>query len=87
MAFTVARTQALANVRSVYLTVTADAAEANLTSGLAKIFGMSVSYGSTTSGQGHFYMNKNSSGTAAAGIIGVSGVTSGDDIYITVHGV
>lgn len=89
MAWTVVKeATALGNKRVVLATVTADAAEANLALGLAYVDHVQVSIISATTGTAlpHVYKNANSSGTAANGTIGVSGVTSGDVYCIVAYG-
>lgn len=68
--------------------LTADSAEATLTSGLAVITAFFIGHQSiSTAGAGiHIYANSGSTGTAIAGALGCSGFTSGDRFYLTVIG-
>lgn len=71
-----------------HIRVTSDGAEANLASttlGFGNILSISYAPQSATSAP-KFAINENSSGTAAAGGLGVSGSVSGDEYLITVYG-
>ena len=88
MAFTVSATPTVFGNKSTRLVkITADGAEANVTSGFNVIEWMIV--GKPVSMATAFpavVFNKNSSGTAANGTIGVSGVSAGAEIYCLVFG-
>lgn len=89
MAYTVNKnSEVMGDMRVVVATVTADAAEANLQLGLAYIHHASVGIVSCATGTAlpHVHVNKNSSGTASNGTVGVSGVTSGDVFTIVAYG-
>lgn len=89
MAWTVAtEPTALGNKRVILATVTSDSAEANLSLGLAYVthYTMGILSCSTGTALPHVAINKNSSGAAANGVIGVSGVTSGDSYFIVAYG-
>lgn len=89
MAFTVTRQRTVfGNMRTVIIDVVADGAEANITAGLSNIVGFSTGIRSLSTGTAypHIYANKNSSGTAAPGTIGISGITSGDEFFIVAYG-
>ncbi len=88
MAFTVTNTPSVFGNKNVRLiNVIADAAEANVSSGFGVIDFMSVSrLTSCATGSAQIIMNKNSTGTAANGTIGVSGVSSGTEFNIIVFG-
>ena len=69
------------------LRLTADGAEATVDAGLSVIDHMDVSFQSAaTAWRGTFKMNLGSTSTALNGFIGISGVTSGDVIFVTVYG-
>ncbi len=84
MAFTVAIVPTVFGNKNVRLiNVIADAAEANVTSGFSVIEFMSVSrLTSCATGSAQVIMNKNSTGTAANGTIGVSGVSAGTEFNV-----
>ena len=89
MAWTVNKdAEVVGNMRMIVATVTADAAEANLALGLGYVKHASVGIISCLTGTAlpHVYLNQNSSGTAANGTIGVSGVNSGDSFCIVAYG-
>jgi hypothetical protein len=64
----------------------ADAATGFITTGFSAVDAIQVTYKSMTSGASKFKMNLGVSGTAIAGTVAVTGVTSGDEFYITVFG-
>ncbi len=89
MAFTVTReSTALGNKRVALLTVSADSAEANISTGLAYITHISVAMISCATGTAlpHISYNSNSTGVASPGTLGVSGVTSGDVFHVVCYG-
>lgn len=88
MAWTVTRDKTVfGNKGVVNLKLTADSAEANISTGLKNIDHFTVGYASLSTVVGlSFALNSNSSGTASEGILGVSGFTSGDELYVTVYG-
>ena len=89
MAWTVSKNaETVGDMRMIIATVTADASEANLALGLGYVHHASVGIVSCATGTAlpHVALNKNSSGTASNGTIGVSGVTSGDVYCIVAYG-
>lgn len=90
MAFTVSHIAIFSvggNQRLKQLHITADAAEANIETGLAvidsyQILGGHFGLGSLPS----VVMNKNSSNTASNGTLGVSGLAANDVLYVHVYG-
>lgn len=64
----------------------ADAATGTIVTGLNAVDAIQVTYKSMTSGASKFKMNIGVSGTAIAGTVAVTGVTSGDEFYLTVYG-
>jgi hypothetical protein len=89
MAYTIVREMTvLGNKRVALLDVTADAATQAIDTGLARIDHITVGLQSMTTQVGYrLAPNKNASGVAAAGTLGVSGLTSGDRLFVTVYGV
>lgn len=67
-------------------TITADAATAAIDTGLDHIFHVSAAPASMASAPYSIKKNELAAGTAAAGYIAITGVASGDDIYVTVYG-
>lgn len=88
MAYTVTRTQTVfGNLRAVIIKVTADAATQTVETGLSVIQGFSVGIGScTTASSQRIAINSNASGVQSYGVLGMSGFTSGDLVYVTVYG-
>ncbi len=89
MAFTVVTEKsAFGNKAVSLLKVSADGAEANIPSGLAQISHLSIAMVSCLTGTAlpHIAFNSNSSGLATAGMIGVSGVSAGDEFHIICFG-
>jgi hypothetical protein len=89
MAFTLAKSvkTVLGNQRIWMGVITADAAEAELDFGFSNLTGVQVTAKSAASAPNLFSINEDSSGVASAGILGVSGVASGDDFNVIVYGV
>ena len=88
MAFTVTPISTVfGNKATKLLKITADGAEANVTTGFNVIEWMLVGKPvSMATALQVVVFNKNSTGTAANGTIGVSGVSSGAEIYCLVFG-
>lgn len=88
MAFTVsAEPTVFGNKSTRLIKVTADGAEANVTSGFNVIdFMVTGKVVSMATANPTVVFNKNSSGTAANGTIGVSGVSAGAELYLLVFG-
>jgi hypothetical protein len=88
MAFTVTRTPTVfGNKRAILMNIQADGAEANVESGLSVIEAMVLGqFNSMATGGANVRKNLNSSGTAANGTIGISGLSSGADFDVVVFG-
>jgi hypothetical protein len=84
MAFTVSAIPTVFGNKAVrLLKVTADAAEANVSSGFQVIEWMAVGKPvSMVTGCPQVLPNANSTGTAANGTLGISGCSAGADLYI-----
>lgn len=65
---------------------TADNTSGVIATGMKKVDWISVTYKSMSSGATKFKINALTSGTAAAGYIAVTGITSGDEFFIQVYG-
>jgi hypothetical protein len=89
MAWTVTRDKTiLGNKAVVNLKLTADAATQNVQTGLKRIDHFSQGFGSMSTLVGlTVAINSNATGVATDGTLGLSGFTSGDDLYVTVYGV
>lgn len=74
------------DLRVNIIEATADAATAQLDSGLANILGFSVGAKSLATGAPHIFHNAGVTGTAIAGALGCTGFVSGDTLFITVYG-
>ena len=72
--------------RFTALRITPDAATGAVSTILGNIKYMSVAIQSATTGAGKFAMNELTSGTAAGGMLSISGVASGDEYIVTVYG-
>ena len=89
MAYTVTKSQMTVFGNQVVWqgVVTADAATGVVSFGLASIDHISAAPKScSTAFAANFKCNEDSSGAASVGSLGISGVVSGDDFYITVYG-
>ena len=87
MAYTVARYKTVFGDKAVVgLTITADAATQTIETGLAKIEWISVGINSCTTAAIKVYFNSNASGVQSFGVIGCSGLASGDQVCVTVYG-
>ena len=88
MAFTVTRTPTVfGNKRAILLSITADAAEGNVETGLSVIENMVMGqFNSMATGGAYVRKNVNSSGTAANGTIGISGLSAAADFDVVVFG-
>lgn len=64
----------------------ASAAEENIVTGLQRVDAFAVGAQSVTTGFYKMKANVNSTSTVANGTIGVSGLATGDQMYITVYG-
>lgn len=87
MAFTLTRTKTVFGNEGVeHIKVLTDGAEANITTQLRRIDAFAIGYISMTAIGYTIFPNVTSTSTAALGTLGVSGLTSGDEFYITVFG-
>lgn len=88
MAWTVTRVNTVfGNKQARLLKCTADAATQTVETGLAVVEHIAVAYGSMATTVGpKIFPNSNASGVDTKGVLGCSGFTSGDDVYITVFG-
>lgn len=88
MAWTVNRINTVfGNKQARLLKVTADAATQTVETGLAVVEHIAIAFGSCTTQVGlKIFPNSGAGGTATNGVLGCSGFTAGDDVYITVFG-
>lgn len=88
MAWTVSRDKTVfGNKAVVLLKCTADAATQTVETGLSRVDHYTLGYGSMSTIVGlSIFPNSNASGTNSNGVLGCSGFTSGDDVYMTVYG-
>jgi len=88
MAYTVAVSKKTVHgdERVHHLVVTADAATGNVDTGLNYIHGVAWSAASAASSSQHIRKNVGAESTALVGVLGISGVASGDEYQITVWG-
>ena len=87
MAFTLTRTKTVYGNQGVeHIKVLADGAEATITTNLRRVDAFAIGYISMTAITYTIHPNVGSTATAALGSLGVSGLTSGDEFYITVFG-
>ncbi len=87
MAFTVTNKQSVfGNQRVVMLDVTADAATQTIETGLKKVNGFYTGPKSMNSTNFKMAANSNASGVQSFGVLAITGVTSGDNMFIVVYG-
>lgn len=88
MAWTVARQPSVfGNKRVELLKLTADTATQTVQTSLGVIEHYDLGYGSMSTIVGpKIYINSNASGVQSFGVLGCSGFTAGDDVYVTVYG-
>ncbi len=88
MAFSVAKIHEDVHGKSrmQVLSCVADAATDSIDTGLDYIYGVSAAPQSMASSPYSIRINQGVAGTSIAGQIAVTGVTSGDELYITVWG-
>lgn len=88
MAFTVTRTPTVfGNKRAVLLSLTADAAEGNVETGLSVIEAVTIGqFKSMATGGAQIRKNVDSSGTAANGTLGCSGFSANAEVDVVVFG-
>ena len=77
----------MGNVRTKVLHIVPDSATQNVETGLKTIYGSSVHLQSAATANPSIHINLGAAGTSLVGILGISGVASGDDIFVTVYGV
>lgn len=87
MAFTVTRDKSVfGNKAIVGLKIIADGATEAVPSGLKNIDYFSYGPSSMNSANIHISPNEGVTSTAAAGTLGITGCTSGDEFYVVVYG-
>lgn len=87
MAWTITRNNSvMGNKRVNLIKILTDGTEANLETGMSVVEGFSLGIKSMATMTFTMEENENSSGTAANGYIGISGVTSGDEFHLVVYG-
>lgn len=88
MAFTIARTQlgGTGNVREIVLDVTADASTQTVETGLKVVAGFALGVVSAATMGFKVAPNSNASGVQSMGVLGISGLVSGDRLFIRVIG-
>lgn len=74
------------NKRVQMYSCVADAATGSFDTSLSFVDIVSTAFKSMTTGGAKFAINKGVSGTAIVGTVAVTGMTSGDEFYITVYG-
>jgi hypothetical protein len=87
MAWTVTRTPVnFGSLNGSVLKVLTDGAESTIDTGLGVIVGFALGHISMTAITTTIYQNQGTTSTAANGVLGCSGFTSGDEFVITVYG-
>lgn len=88
MAFTISRYQmgGTGNYREIMLDVTADAATQTVETGLKNVVGFTLGVSSASTMGFKVAVNSNASGVQSFGVIGISGVASGDRFFVRVIG-
>lgn len=76
----------LGNEAVHHLDVTADAATATVETGLKNIRAHAIGQQSCSTAGIKCYANSNASGVQSFGVLGFSGLVSGDELYVTVFG-
>jgi hypothetical protein len=75
------------NMKVHILSCVADATTQNIATGMDVVYGHALSpISMTSSAKWAAYPNKGSASTTLAGYVGVTGVTSGDEFFLTVYG-
>ena len=88
MAYTVSKVLSVfGNERAVHLDITADAATQTVETGLKRIIAHATGPQSLSTAGIKVYANSNASGVQSFGVLGLSGLVSGDELYVTVWGV
>lgn len=89
--FTAGGTTVFGNQRVIQGVLTADAASGIISFGLGRLVHVGWAPKSmTTNNSGvapRFRLNQNAAGSSSVGDLGVSGLVSGDEVYVTVYGV
>lgn len=87
MAYTVTRYKTImGNKRVVGIDITADAATQTIETGLKAVEFVSTAEVSMNSANFKLAVNSNASGVQSMGVIAVTGLTSGDRLFITCYG-
>ncbi len=87
MAYTVSRFNTVfGNKAVVGMVITADAATQAIETGLKNIQWMSIGAVSMNSANFHTAINSNASGVQSFGVFSITGLTSGDNLCVTVYG-
>jgi len=87
MAYTVAKTDSVfGNQRVMILKITADAATQNVETGLSVINGFSLGVQSLATMGIKVYANSSATGVATPGTLGMSGLVSGDSLFVVCYG-
>ena len=88
MAFTatVDKKTVFGDERVIHYTITADAATGVIDTGLGTVVAVQASPASMASAPFSIKKDELAAGTASAGSIAITGVASGDEIYVTVYG-
>jgi len=87
MAFTVSSSKTVfGNERVHHLAVTADAATQTVETGLKVVVAHAIGILSASTAGFKCYINSNASGVQSMGVLGISGVVSGDQFIVTVFG-
>ena len=87
MAYTITRESIVfGNKAGEILQIVADGAEANIQTRLSRIDAHTIGYGSMATRHITIGRNSNSTGLATQGMLGLSGVASGDEFVIVVYG-
>lgn len=63
-----------------------DAATQTVETGMKVVLAHAVGYQSCATGPNFCYANSNASGVQSFGVLGLSGFSSGDDLFVTVFG-
>jgi hypothetical protein len=75
------------NVRAQFYLLTADSATLELDTGLGHVIHIEQSYKSAASAsEPNVAINVTSAAVASPGTVSITGVTSGDDLWLTVYG-
>lgn len=87
MAYTVTKYKTVfGDHRVVAMNIVADAATQNVVTGLSIIDWMELGVKSLATMGIKVYPNSSATGVASPGTVGMSGLVSGDELYVTVYG-